>query len=173
MFMPGYSASRESVDVFFSPDGGAEKAIKNALNNAQSEILVAMYHFTSRELAYALSRAKRRGVEVTVVLDKSQSYGDGPQDEYLLEKGIDVRYMNLPYEKDPRERAKFHHKFAVIDGARVITGSYNWTSFADTDNYENVVIIHSPDVAALFRKEFVERILTNSIKKESAEEKDD
>lgn len=158
-----YPAERESVEVFFSPRGDANKAIKKAINEAKSEVLVAMFHFTSFELAQALYRAHRRGVEVIIVLDRYLARGKGSQTDYLVEKGIDVRYMKLPYAEDVEERPKFHHKFAVIDGRTVVTGSYNWTVFAETKNYENVVIIHSQGVASKFQKEFRGRILPNTV----------
>ena len=33
-----------------------------------------------------------------------------------------------------------HHKFAIIDGKNLITGSFNWTMQAAMGNYENVLI---------------------------------
>jgi hypothetical protein len=48
----------------------------------------------------------------------------------------------------------FHHKFAVVDGEIVITGSYNWSAHADEDNFENVVVIRCPEIASAFTQEF-------------------
>ena len=33
-----------------------------------------------------------------------------------------------------------HHKFAIIDGKKLISGSFNWTMQAAMGNYENVMI---------------------------------
>jgi phosphatidylserine/phosphatidylglycerophosphate/cardiolipin synthase-like enzyme len=47
-----------------------------------------------------------------------------------------------------------HHKVIIIDKAIVITGSYNFTNSAANYNDENVLIIHSHEVAAMYMKEF-------------------
>lgn len=47
-----------------------------------------------------------------------------------------------------------HHKFAVIDGQTVITGSYNWSDNADDNNFENIVVIQYPDLAAAYTEQF-------------------
>ena len=48
-----------------------------------------------------------------------------------------------------------HHKFAVVDGDVVATGSYNWTNNADFNNDENLVILHSEAVASDYAAEFL------------------
>jgi len=48
---------------------------------------------------------------------------------------------------------KLHHKFAVIDGARVITGSFNWSPSAAHQNDETLLLIESPLLAAHFTRE--------------------
>ena len=62
----------EVIQVFFSPNGGATDAVVQELGNAKKEILVQAYSFTSAPIAKALVDAHKRGVKVTVVLDKSQ-----------------------------------------------------------------------------------------------------
>jgi len=64
--------STGTVDVYFSPDGGTTAAIVNELNSAKSEILIQAYSFTSVPIAKALIEAKKRGIKIEVVLDKSQ-----------------------------------------------------------------------------------------------------
>ena len=62
----------EVIQVFFSPHGGATEAVVHELSNANKEILVQAYSFTSAQIAKALVDAHKRGVKVTVVLDRSQ-----------------------------------------------------------------------------------------------------
>ena len=51
----------------------------------------------------------------------------------------------------------FHHKFLVIDGKTVVTGSYNWSPGAALRNMENVLIIQGNElVAEKFAWEFEE-----------------
>lgn len=47
-----------------------------------------------------------------------------------------------------------HHKFCVIDDSVAITGSYNWTYYAETRNVENIVISDNSDIVMLFSAEF-------------------
>ena len=51
--------STGTVDVYFSPNGGATNAIVTELNNAKTEILVQAYSFTSAPIAKALTDARR------------------------------------------------------------------------------------------------------------------
>jgi phosphatidylserine/phosphatidylglycerophosphate/cardiolipin synthase-like enzyme len=51
---------------------------------------------------------------------------------------------------------KNHNKFAVIDGKRVITGSYNWTLKAE-QNWENLLFLDCPELAEKYEQEW-ERI---------------
>ena len=47
-----------------------------------------------------------------------------------------------------------HHKFAVIDDAMVISGSYNWTKGARFDNRENLTLTNAPKAVQGFKGEF-------------------
>ena len=47
-----------------------------------------------------------------------------------------------------------HHNFVVIDGKRVVTGSFNYTKTAAESSYENLVVIESEEVAGKFLEEF-------------------
>ena len=48
---------------------------------------------------------------------------------------------------------KLHHKFAVIDNRKVITGSFNWSPSAAHTNDETLMVIHSPQLAKHFTRE--------------------
>jgi len=50
-------------DVYFSPRGGATFAVRQALDNAKSSVLLQAYSFTSAPIAEALVKAHRRGVK--------------------------------------------------------------------------------------------------------------
>ena len=77
-----------SVDVFFSPKGGCTEAVVREINSARHEVLVQAYSFSSKPIAEALIAAKTRGVQVTVLLDKSneaEPYSDLP---LFVEQGL-------------------------------------------------------------------------------------
>jgi phosphatidylserine/phosphatidylglycerophosphate/cardiolipin synthase-like enzyme len=49
---------------------------------------------------------------------------------------------------------RLHHKFGVVDGKTVITGSHNWSEAANRTNDETLLVIESAIVAAHFEREF-------------------
>ncbi len=55
---------------------------------------------------------------------------------------------------DNSKQFHMHHKFAVIDGAVVITGSFNWTAQAVKNNQENILFLENEKVAKLYKDEF-------------------
>ncbi len=116
---------------------------------SKRSIDVAMFHFTSERLARALAERRRAGVAVRLLLDASQADADFVR--RLRAEGLDVRLASPP------DGARFHHKFAVLDEGRVITGSYNWTYRADAANHENLLLLRDVRSAAAYRAEFERR----------------
>ncbi len=132
------------IEVYFSPNGGCADRIIELIDSAKNFIDVAMFSFTSRELAKSLVRAHDRGVKVRVLLDKHQATERFSKGRYLAKRGILVVYDRMP--------GLMHNKFCVIDNRIVITGSYNWTASAEKKNQENLVIIHDSNIARIFEK---------------------
>ena len=57
--------------------------------------------------------------------------------------------VGIPVRIDA-QHAIAHNKIMVIDGATVITGSFNFTKNAEENNAENLLVIRSPDLAAKY-----------------------
>ena len=74
--------------VHFSPGGGCTAAIVDALGSARSTVLVQAYSFTSMPIAKALVDAHRRGVNVEVVLDRSQRTEQYSSATFIANAGI-------------------------------------------------------------------------------------
>jgi phosphatidylserine/phosphatidylglycerophosphate/cardiolipin synthase-like enzyme len=49
-----------------------------------------------------------------------------------------------------------HNKFAVIDGRRILTGSFNWTNSAEDRNRENLLVLDCEELARRYEQEWVE-----------------
>jgi phosphatidylserine/phosphatidylglycerophosphate/cardiolipin synthase-like enzyme len=124
-----------TVDVFFSPRGGATDAVVSEISSARSEILVQAYSFTSAPVAKALLDARKRGVRVEVVLDKSQRREKYSSADFLVHGGI-------PTYIDARH-AIAHNKIMIIDRTTLITGSFNFTKAAEEKNAENLLVIRN------------------------------
>jgi phosphatidylserine/phosphatidylglycerophosphate/cardiolipin synthase-like enzyme len=141
----------QDLKAYFSPDGGCTQAVVDALNGAKKTILVQAYSFTSAPIAKALAEAKHRGVDVRVILDKSQRTERYSGATYLVNEGI-------PTFIDAAHKIA-HNKVMVIDGQTVITGSFNFTKAAESGNAENVLLIlHAPELAARYTAHWQEHL---------------
>lgn len=136
------------AQVYFSPNGGAQEAIVQAISKARSEVLAQAYTFTSRPIAEALGQAHRRGVRVVVLQDTSQPGEKLTGAARLKESGVPV-FLDA-------EHAIAHNKLIVLDGETVITGSFNFTRGAEEKNAENVLIIKDKALARLYRDNWEE-----------------
>lgn len=119
---------------YFSPGGGCTAAIVDELNRATRQIELQGYSFTSRPIGDALVAAKRRGLNVTMVLDAAQTSDHRGEAQYVARHGV-------PVLLDARH-AIAHNKVILIDGRVLITGSFNFTRAAEEENAENVLILH-------------------------------
>lgn len=136
---------RADVSVGFSPEGSAQQLVINTLNSAHKSINLMGYSFTSPEVVKALIAAKRRGVDVRVVLDSKGNQGRASVAaiNLLVNAGIEVRTVD--------NYQIMHDKVAIIDGVTVQTGSYNYTRAAQRSNSENVVVMwQMPEVAQVY-----------------------
>lgn len=120
-------------EVAFSPNGESLQLILRGIAAAEKEILVAGYSFTSKPIAEALLAAHKRGVTVLVVVDAKSNTGRYTAASFLANHEVLVR-RNSNY-------AIMHHKFMVIDGKHVQTGSFNYSAAAVVRNAENVLML--------------------------------
>jgi phosphatidylserine/phosphatidylglycerophosphate/cardiolipin synthase-like enzyme len=135
-------------DVCFSRTTNCASIIVSLIDSARRSVLVAAFWFyrdhIGDQIADALIRAHRRGVEVRVVIEAANVKGSEYQK--LKDAGVSVRLDGNPY--------LMHHKFVVVDGEAVITGSYNFHAHAEEYNDENLLVIFDERIAALYAQEF-------------------
>ena len=135
----------------FSP-GGVTAHLARAIDAARTSIDLANFSFTSEDLRDALGRAKARGVKIRIVFDAGQ-YKFLSEMHWFAENGFTV----LVSKGKEGEKGVMHNKFAVLDGALVEAGSFNWTRNGERNNYENAMFLDAPDDVAAFAAYF-ERI---------------
>jgi phosphatidylserine/phosphatidylglycerophosphate/cardiolipin synthase-like enzyme len=146
--LPG-AASGGELRACFTPGQNCTALIIEQINAAQSELLVQAYGFTSPEIIQAIGRAKERGVDVNVILDRVNEQDRYTGATYLLNHGID------PLIDDRVVIA--HNKIMVIDDRNVITGSFNFTKAAQR-NAENVLfVIDDMALAAAYKENWMRR----------------
>lgn len=135
------------VEVYFSLYDDPELIIIKNIDAAKEFINIAMYPFTDREIAQAINRAKDRGVDVKVYLDRSRVNAQYSKSRYFLNNGIEgIRISSNNYI--------MHNKFAIIDNEIVITGSYNWTASAGERNDENLLVINDNNIIEKYQNQF-------------------
>jgi phosphatidylserine/phosphatidylglycerophosphate/cardiolipin synthase-like enzyme len=136
-----------SHSVHFSPKGGCTDVVVGEIQHARHEVLVLAYSFTSTQIAQALVDAKKRGVDVQIVLDHSNETETHTDLHYFSEQGL------APLV-DPHH-AIAHNKIMVIDRRTVLTGSFNFTNQAEHENAENLIVLkHYPDLVRAYRDNF-------------------
>jgi len=137
------------TEVLFSPRGSIREAIIKTIINSSGSIDIAAFTFTAGEIAEALHKAKERGVEIRVIIDKQQEDKRYPVIEFLKEEGFNLQFLK------GNIGGSMNNTFAIFDGKLIVTGSYNWTEYAEKFNYENALFIDETDVVAKYKEEFV------------------
>ena len=135
------------IQAHFSPKGGCQDAIVRELKAARREILVMAYSFTADPLTFALVEAKKLGLTVEIVLDKSNELEHYSDLHFFIENSMDVLIDH--------DHAIAHNKIIIIDKTTLITGSFNFTNQAEHENAENLLIIKGqPELLSRYRENF-------------------
>lgn len=143
---PAATAAPIAARVYFSPGTDATTAAAEAISAAHQEVLIQAYSFTNTRIAKAAADARRRGVHVVAVLDRSQETEAYSCATYLARAGVET-YIDS-------QHPIAHNKVAVIDGTTVVTGSMNF-SRASESNAENLLILEAPELAAAYKRNFL------------------
>ncbi len=134
--------------------GSIEEKLIQLIHNAQTSIHIASFEFNLTPVAEALIAAKNRGVDVKWVTDDENGleYDTKPgrgQFSLMAAAGIELK-------DDAGRSALMHNKFWIFDGQIVWTGSTNITVNGIFKQNNNVLVIHSPEIAFIFEREFQE-----------------
>jgi len=152
----GAASALAEPEAFFSPNGGIRDRLLRAINLTRATIDLAIFDFTSGEMAGALLAARERGVVIRVVADARQAQGKHSEIPLLLDRGVKVRLVR------GNGRGVMHHKFVIFDEKLLVTGSYNWTDSADRFNHENAIFVDNSAVIRRYQVYF-EQLLNGSL----------
>jgi len=125
--------------------GGVDAPLAQALRASRDDLAVAIYHLDLWSVRDALLDAHHRGVRVRLVVDQEHIT---PEIEALRDAGI-------PVVAD-RGQGLMHHKFVVIDGEEVWTGSMNFTVHGAYSNANHMLRVRSRRLAQDYLREFDE-----------------
>jgi hypothetical protein len=117
-----------TVTTFVSPDCSLE-VFSSVVDRASDELLVNVYEFSSSNLSTSLIEARKRGVDVVVLVEGGPVGGISPEEKMEIfrmnQSGIPVFEMaaptggHAPYRYD-------HAKYLVVDNRAVLLTSENF-----------------------------------------------
>jgi phosphatidylserine/phosphatidylglycerophosphate/cardiolipin synthase-like enzyme len=155
-----------SLELRFLREGGQSVgeiagSLAAFLGGAQRDVAIAIYDFhvegeDGQIIARTLQGLRDRGVRVRIVdHDERQTKREVPDNvprpaappEYIDSLGLDVRPV-IGFG------TLMHHKYAVIDGERVWTGSMNWTEDSFTLQENCIVTVESGALATAYLRDF-------------------
>ena len=122
----------------FSPGSRTEERLAALIDAARSSLDAVTFTFSSQVLADAVARAQKRGVKVRFMMDRNMA-ADSPLAKQVLDSGAQFRWRIGRTDK-----GALHDKFAILDGKLLETGSFNWTSNASVNSFENVILVTDP-----------------------------
>ncbi len=141
----------DEISVCFTPGQNCTQQIVNVIDNTQKTLLIQAYQFTSAPISKAVVLAKRRGVDVKLILDKSQ-YSQGKYCSALF-----FSHEGVPVWIDYKPNIA-HNKIMVSDDTKIITGSFNFSKNAQDHNAENMLVITNPQLALKYTRNFDRRL---------------
>jgi len=147
-----------NIQVFFSNPssliagvtlGGPDKYLQEAIENARLTIDVAIYELNLYYLRNALVEAKKRGIEVRLVVES---------ENFTPEELLIFTSEGIPVIGDDDPDA-MHDKYTIIDRYEVWTGSMNYTLSDVHGNRNNLIMLRSTELAENYEAEFEEMFL--------------
>ncbi len=120
------------AEAHFSPGDDGRRRITGLLSGARKSIDICVFTITDDRISKAILEAHQRGCQVRIITDNDKANDRGSDIDRLEKAGIPVRVDRTHYH--------MHHKFALFDRNKLLTGSYNWTRSAATSNQENFIV---------------------------------
>lgn len=140
-----------------------EFEIISAIKNAKSSLKIAVTWFTNHEIFNeVLTKLENPEFKVDLIVlnDRINNKREGLNFQKLIESNGNFYFSS--------NENMVHHKICIIDNSILITGSYNWTYYAENRNWENVVFIEEKEIVDGYIAEF-DKIINHHLKVETVE----
>lgn len=134
------------ASAYFSPGEDCLHRIRRLIGEASNSVDICVFTITDNRIVRKLEEAMERRLRIRVISDDDKSEDLGSDLDHLRRVGIECRF--------DRTTAHMHHKFAIADSDLLLTGSYNWTRSASTENNENIVVTNNTKLVSSFQAEF-------------------
>jgi len=123
--------------------------IISQIRKSNESLKIAVTWFTNHEIFNAIIeklQLPNYQVEVIVLNDSVNNKIEGVEFQKIVDLNGKFYYSNV--------ENMVHHKFCIFDNKIVMTGSYNWTYYAENRNWENVVTIDDFNIVNAYIEEF-------------------
>jgi len=125
-------------------EGGPDEVLVAALAQARLSVEVAAYSLDLWSIRDALINAHKRGVVVRMVMESDDM--DNQEVQQIMDAGIPII--------GDQQQGLMHNKFIVIDRMDVWTGSMNYTTSGVYKDNNNLIHMHSSQIAEDYSNEF-------------------
>ena len=145
--------ARDWIQVYFSDptavhandyESGPDEVLAAALDRARLSVDVAAYSLNLWSIRDALINAHKRGVVVRMVMESDDM--ENQEVQQIMDAGIPVI--------GDHQQGLMHNKFMIIDHLDVWTGSMNYTTSGVYKDNNNLLYIHSSQIAEYYTYEF-------------------
>ena len=143
---PAEELSGIKSSAYFSPGESCRNKIINLIKESKHALNICVFTISDNRITESIVRAHERGVEVTIISDNDKANDRGSDIDMLSDKGINVILDNTSYH--------MHHKFMLVDGKALLSGSFNWTRSASEYNEENLLVTYDKELVSLYGNEF-------------------
>lgn len=138
-------SSKTSHSSCFSSDEACDDKLIQFIRSANKSLEIAIFHLTHPEIVHEILLASQR-VAVRIIVDRKQAKEAHSLVNSLVRAGVNLRWG--------RQRGIMHHKFVIVDGEVLETGSFNFTLGAAFKNQENQVYLSDPEIVERFKNQF-------------------
>ena len=122
------AAACSRASAYFSPGEECRRKIRELCRQARQNLDICVFTISDDQLSAEILACHRRGVPVRIISD----------DDKRFDEGSDIHALRGPaYRCESTTVPSMHHKFALVDGAWLLNGSFNWTRSASVNNEEN------------------------------------
>lgn len=139
---------KSDLGIYFSPQ---DKSITNAvlplIRGAKKYIYIPTFVLTENRVTEELINAKKRGVDVKIIIDALNASGKYSKHQILRDNGVLVKTENYA--------GKMHSKSMIVDDEYVIIGSMNFSYSGENKNDENLVVIKDTEIAKFYKNFFL------------------
>ncbi len=139
-------AANKTSEAYFSPVDNCVNKIVRLFETARKSVDVCVFTITDDRIKHAILATHRRKVSIRIISDNEKSEDMGSDIDELNGHGVPVRVDQSEFH--------MHHKYALFDDRRLLTGSYNWTRSAAKYNEENFIITSDAKLVKAFNCSF-------------------